>query len=176
MKFISITPENVSEYKDLIVKQNMPSLVKMYSPTCWHCQQMQDAWNKLASENELQNMDIAIIEVRNDTLDEINHESIQNINGFPTIRVIVDGKIIKEYDGDRSLIDMTEFIKTNLNKQKHMSKQKGGRKSARKLGRKSARKPVRKYTRKSCLKSTRKSCLKSTRKSCLNSGRKSGRK
>ena len=152
MKFISITPENISDYEDLITRQNMRAFVKMYSPICWHCQQMQDAWNQLEVDKELNNMDIAIIEVRNDTLDLIKHESVKNINGFPTIRVIINGKIKKEYNGDRSIKDMTNFIKDNLkSKIKHSKKQMGGKKTKRtmrKLTRKSFRKSLKKSSHK----------------------------
>ncbi len=59
-------------------------------------------------------MDIAIIELSNDDLDSIYHDSLKNIIVFPTIRVINNGKIVKEYEGDRTTKDMKEFIKENL--------------------------------------------------------------
>ena len=74
MKFVSITPENVSNYKDLIIRERMPAFVKIYRPSCWHCQQMQGAWDNLDSEDELKNMDIAIIELRSDALDSIDDQ------------------------------------------------------------------------------------------------------
>ena len=66
-----------------------------------------------------------MIEVRNDALDSISHESTKNFQGFPTIRVIINGKIKKEYEGDRSTNDMVNFIKENIGN----NRQKGGKSS-----------------------------------------------
>ena len=114
MKFISITPENVSNYEDIIKTQNMPSFVKFYSPNCGHCQAMQPAWDALENNTDVKGMGIAIIEVRDDAINSITHNSGKNVLGFPTIRVIINGKITKEYNGDRSTNDMVNFIKENI--------------------------------------------------------------
>ena len=137
MKFISITPSNVSEYATIVEKQQMPALVKMYSPQCGHCQAMQSDWDSLNNNNELKGLNVAIIEVRNDALDSLNHPTIKNVNGFPTIRAIVNGKIKKEYDGDRSTNDMIKFIKETFG-----NSQKGGMR--RRISRK--RKTIRRKT------------------------------
>ena len=118
MKFVSIIPKNISEYETIIVKQQMPALVKLYSPNCGHCQMMQPAWDALKNNTDINNMNMAVIEVRNDALDSIKHTTTKNIQGFPTIRLVVNGKIKKEYEGDRSTNDMVNFIKENLGKQK----------------------------------------------------------
>jgi hypothetical protein len=128
MKYISITPENISEYKKTIETQHMPALVKIYSPDCWHCNAMKPAWKALEKDSAITNMNIAIIEVRNDALESLKHETVKNIDGYPTIRFIENGKIKNEYDGaTRETKDMVKFIKENLGAQ-----QKGGRTHARK--------------------------------------------
>jgi hypothetical protein len=114
MKFISITSENVSDYVTIVDKQQMPAFIKMYSPDCWHCKAMQSDWNELKNNDDLKKLNIAIIEVRNDALDSIEHPTIKNVNGFPTMRLIVNGKIKKEYDGGRTTNDMVNFIKENF--------------------------------------------------------------
>uniref|UniRef100_A0A6C0HHH9 Thioredoxin domain-containing protein n=1 Tax=viral metagenome TaxID=1070528 RepID=A0A6C0HHH9_9ZZZZ len=124
MKFISITPENVSEYTKIVEKQRMPSFVKLYKPSCGHCQMMQPAWDALKTNDDISNIDIAIIEVNEDALQTIQHDTTKNFQGYPTIRLVIDGKIKKEYEGDRSTNDMVNFIKDNLNK----NNQKGGTK------------------------------------------------
>jgi thioredoxin-like negative regulator of GroEL len=141
MKFISITPSNVSEYTTIVEKQHMPALVKIYSPQCGHCQAMQSDWNKLNNNTELKGLNVAIIEVRNDALDKLNHSTTKNVNGFPTIRAIVNGKIKKEYDGSRNTNDMINFIKETLGKP-----QNGGRRRHSKK-RKSIRRKTRTKTR-----------------------------
>ena len=47
MKFISITPKNISEYETIVETHKTPALVKLYSPNCGHCQMMQSAWDAL---------------------------------------------------------------------------------------------------------------------------------
>ena len=126
MKFISITPENVTDYEKTVQTQHIPSLVKFYSSTCGHCTDMQPAWNALKNNDAINNMNIAVIEVRNDTLDSLKHETTKGVKGFPTIRVVINGTLKKEYDGDRSTDDMVNFIKENL-----AGQQKGGKRSKR---------------------------------------------
>ena len=123
MKYISITPENSSEYEKTIETQHMPALVKIYSPDCGHCNAMKSAWKALEKDSEISNMNIAVIEVRHDALESLKHETVKNIDGYPTIRFIENGKIKNEYDGaTRETKDMVDFIKENLDAQ-----QKGGK-------------------------------------------------
>ena len=146
MKFISITPENVSEYVTIVEKQHMPAFVKLYSPNCGHCTAMQSDWNELNNSDDLKQLNIAIIEVRSDALNSMDHPTIKNVNGFPTMRLVVNGKIKKEYDGGRTTNEMVNFIKEKLG-----NLQKGGRgksKSIRKIKR-SKRKSIRSRKRKS---------------------------
>lgn len=114
MKFISITPENVSDYVTIVEKQRMPAFIKLYSPDCGHCIAMQSDWNQLKNNDELKKLNIAIIEVRNDALGKITHPTTANVSGFPTMRLVVNGKIKKEYDGGRMTNDMVNFIKENF--------------------------------------------------------------
>lgn len=114
MKFISITPENMSQYNKIVKDQSMDAFVKLYSPNCGHCQAMQKDWDALENVPELKKLNIAIIEVRHDALDDIDNETTKKIEGFPTIRVIKNSKIVGEYDGDRSTADMTKFILENF--------------------------------------------------------------
>ena len=146
MKFIRITPENVSEYVTIVEQQRMPAFVKIYSPNCGHCQAMQTDWDKLESNYYLKKLNIAIIEVRNDALDLMNHSTIKNVSGFPTMRLVVNGKIKQEYDGGRTTNDMINFIKENLGKiqnggRRHHSKK---RKSIRRKNRNKTRNKTRK--------------------------------
>ncbi len=137
MKFISITPENVSEYDKHIKTGKMNAFVKIYSPNCGHCQAMQSSWDALENVPELKKLDIAIIELRHDALDSISNETTKKIEGFPTIRVIKNNKVVKEYDGDRSTETMTKFILENLSSTKSMS---GGAKRKYKTRKTSTRK------------------------------------
>jgi thiol-disulfide isomerase/thioredoxin len=115
MKFISITPENNNTAEFMEVISKMPSFVKLYSPGCGHCVAMQDDWNALKNNAALTDYDMAVIEVHADELDKINSPAMTINQGFPTIRkVLKNGNLGKDYEGNRSTVDMINFIKENF--------------------------------------------------------------
>ena len=140
MKFISITPENNNTNEFMEVTNEMPAFVKLYSPGCGHCIAMQDAWDALKGNAALTNYEMAVIEVHADELDKIKSPAMSVNQGFPTVRkVLKNGNVGKDYEGNRTTADMIKFIKENfaetLNKgnnkksQTHIHKMKGGKKS-----------------------------------------------
>jgi hypothetical protein len=137
MKFISITPENKNTGEFMEVISQMPAFVKLYSPGCGHCVAMQDAWDALKGNAALKDYDMAIIEVHADELDKINSPAVSVNQGFPTIRkVLKNGNLGKDYEGDRSTADMIKFIKDNFSEMhsknsKHMMKGGGTKKTTR---------------------------------------------
>ena len=172
MKFISITPEKNNTAEFVEATNNMPSFVKLYSPGCGHCVAMQGSWDALKDHAALKDYDMAIIEVHADELDKINSPAMSVNGGFPTIRkVLKNGNLGKDYEGNRSTEDMVKFIKDNFpdtltndnskskrskskrskSKRRHQSNMKGGgkrrsRKSRKTLRRKRSRKSTkRKY-------------------------------
>ena len=170
MKFISITPENKNTGEFMEVISQMPAFVKLYSPGCGHCVAMQDAWDALKGNAALKDYDMAIIEVHADELDKINSPAVSVNQGFPTIRkVLKNGNLGKDYEGDRSIADMIKFIKNNFSEthsknnkhsnSKHMMK--GGGK--RKIKKTTRRKKKTQRKRKSKSKSKRKSNRKNKR-------------
>lgn len=115
MKFISITPENNNSAEFMKVISQMPAFVKLYSPGCGHCVAMQDAWDALKGNAALKDYDMAVIEVHADELDHIKNPAMSVNQGFPTIRkVLKNGNLGKDYEGDRSTADMITFIKDNF--------------------------------------------------------------
>jgi len=119
MKFISITPENnnAAEFKAVI--STMPAFVKLYSPGCGHCVAMQKAWDALKNNADLTDYNMAVIEVHADELDKINSPAMAVNQGFPTIRkVLKNGNLGKDYNGNRSTADMIKFIKENFSETK----------------------------------------------------------
>ena len=112
MKFISITPENNNTAEFMEVISKMPAFVKLYSPGCGHCVAMQDAWDALKDNAALKIYDMAIIEVHSDELDNINSPAMSVNEGFPTIRkVLKNGNLGKDYNGNRSTAYIIKFIK-----------------------------------------------------------------
>ena len=86
--------------------------------------------------------DIAIIEIHEGATNNITSPSGKIDQGLPTIRAVkLNGKKWKEYEGDRSVKDMVNFIKDNFNDKKTMSGGKGTkRKSSKRKSSKSKRK------------------------------------
>ena len=153
MKFIRIGPSDSEKYDELI--ETMPAFVKIHSPNCGHCVNMKEAWDALENSDDIKNYDIAIIEVHEGATNTIKSPSGKIDQGLPTIRAVkLNGKKWKEYEGDRSVKDMVNFIKDNfkLDDKKKMS---GG------MGTKS--KGTKKKSIKS--KSTKRKSTKSKRKS-----------
>jgi len=158
MKFISITPENNNASEFILTTNAMPSFVKLYSPSCGHCVAMQKDWDNLNNNPELKKYNMAIIEVHKDELDKINSPAMSVNGGFPTIRkVLKNGKLGKDYNGDRSTKDMVKFIqeefKETLNKAKIKSKSK--RTKSKRTKSKSKSKRMRKRSKSKTSKKTR---------------------
>lgn len=120
MKFVRIGPNEPEKYDELI--ETMPAFIKIYSPNCGHCVNMKEAWDALEVSDDIKNYDIAIIEVHEEATNNIRSPSGKIDQGLPTIRAVkLHGKKWKEYEGDRSLKDMVNFIKDNFTDKKQMS-------------------------------------------------------
>jgi len=113
MKFVRIGPSDSEKYDELI--ETMPAFVKIHSPNCGHCVNMKEAWDALENSDDIKNYDIAIIEVHEGATNTIKSPSGKIDQGLPTIRAVkLHGKKWKEYEGDRSVKDMVNFIKDNF--------------------------------------------------------------
>jgi hypothetical protein len=127
MKFIRINPENdnASEFDDY--KGKMPLFIKLYSPGCPHCVNMQSAWDGLEGNEKLNDLNMAIIEIHSDMFDKIKSPAMNVNGGLPTMRkVLMNGSNGPDYDGTRKTDDMINFIKENFpeasNKVTHTNK------------------------------------------------------
>ncbi|KAG0724573.1 Thioredoxin domain-containing protein 5 [Chionoecetes opilio] len=89
------------------------SMVKFYAPWCGHCKRMAPTYDELGRKF-VGNDQVKIGKV--DCTHELNRGlcSQQNVDGFPTLFLYKDGNKISEYNGDRSLGDMANFISKNL--------------------------------------------------------------
>ena len=119
MKFIRIGENDAKKY-DALIKE-MPALIKIYSPSCHYCQEMQKDWDALEKDKSLKDYAIAIVEILVDASDEIKSPSGKVTNGIPTIRAVKkNGDKWVDYNGERSTSEMAKFIKQQFISQKRL--------------------------------------------------------
>jgi thioredoxin-like negative regulator of GroEL len=70
-----------------------------YAPWCGHCQRFKDEYIKL-SLVFTDNVPLAAVNCNNDNTKTIQH--ICEIRGFPTIKIIKNGIITTDYNGERT--------------------------------------------------------------------------
>lgn len=85
------------------------TLVKFFAPWCGHCKRLAPTWDDLAGKY-VGNRNVKIAKV-DCTLSE-NKElcSEQEVDGFPTIFLYRNGEKVTEYNGNRSLEDLVNFV------------------------------------------------------------------
>ena len=114
---------------NLLLKKNI-CFIAVFSKVCIHCENMKPEWNKLVNKLEKINCNAILLEIDADYLNNINDNNlISQVNGFPSILIYKNNKVIKNYNGNRSLNDMFKFFKpyiilTNKSKSKTKTKTK----------------------------------------------------
>tara|TARA_B100001029_G_C15030621_1_gene436686 strand:+ start:124 stop:600 length:477 start_codon:yes stop_codon:yes gene_type:complete len=116
---------------------NSVTILALMAPWCGHCQALKPTWNKLMDEfNNKDSPKNAMIAA----LEEGQYEGKKGcggVRGYPTIRLVKNGKFQKDYQGSRDEAALKHFIETELGLK---AKWKGGRKRRRTRRRKSRRK------------------------------------
>ena len=114
MEVIRLTPETAGEHnKDVLNSGNYKCFVKVYSPSCGHCQAMQPAWDELENLAGSLNASGKIVSLHSAVQDEYKPKF--EIQGYPTLLIInEDGTKDIEYEGDRSAGDLKSFIEKHL--------------------------------------------------------------
>ena len=93
-----------------------PWLVWFYADWCGHCKMMKPEWKKLekrCARDPRLNVAKVSDEMKNDIPEQMN----QNIQGYPTVRMFNNGKMMSEYSGERNNNAFLEFL---LNKIKNV--------------------------------------------------------
>ena len=91
-----------------------PVIVFFYAPGCGWCDKMRPAWNEFASNSNINYSEVSSEEIPN--YSPSPKEEV--IRGFPTVRLYNKGKLVKEYDGDRSYKDILKFVKKYVKAEK----------------------------------------------------------
>ena len=95
-------PSQNAYFKDFLNKKNEKTtnwLVKYSAEWCGHCVGMQNEWDKLYNNNSkrLANRGVKIVTVDHSVMEQVEEKlGNQNVQGFPTIRMIKGNQEIKD--------------------------------------------------------------------------------
>lgn len=107
MKILNVKDEaSVKKYNDLIKK--VPMVTLFYADWCGHCQDLKPKWNKLEKSIKDLNDKMVLAKVNNSVMSQI--EGDKDILGFPTIFYLEDGVKKKEFNKERSLFELFNFL------------------------------------------------------------------
>ena len=128
MRFISIEPEGTIAFDDEIKKHNL-MFVKFHLPGCPHCENVKSVWNNLQNSGVLNNKGITLMNVDANSIQNSNSKCVKQLIGYPTImKISKSGNCIKEYQGDLTENELTNFI-INNSKTKSSNKKKTSKKT-----------------------------------------------
>jgi thioredoxin-like negative regulator of GroEL len=108
MPYIVISNDSdANEFQEASTSE--PYVLLYHMSTCPHCVAMQPAW-KEAVKTLKNKCNLAAIEYHN-----IEHlpRTLQNVNGVPALKLIMNGKPLNEYSGDRSAQSLIDWILAN---------------------------------------------------------------
>jgi thioredoxin domain-containing protein 5 len=84
-------------------------LVKFYAPWCGHCKKLAPAWEELATNINL-NKENKVTIAKVDCTKESKICQDHGVKGYPTLKLLVDGKEVAPYNGARDLAAITAFL------------------------------------------------------------------
>lgn len=85
------------------------TIIKFYAPWCGHCKRLVPTWDELATKY-VGNKNVKIAKVDCTLSDNKDLCSTQEVDGFPTIFIYRNGDKVTEYNGNRSLEDLVNFV------------------------------------------------------------------
>ena len=108
MKYINNSNVNINK-----IIANKTCYIGIFSKNCIHCQNMKPAWNVFKNKIKKLNNDSYLIEIYGDNINKLTNDNLKNhimFTGVPSFIKFKNGKIIKEYKGDRSVKSLLNFI------------------------------------------------------------------
>lgn len=107
MKLIKVSEKTKDSFQEALQKDK-PVLVLFYASWCPHCHHFQPTWSKLCSKYS-KSRKLQPVQIEYSDLTHIP-KKYQKIAGFPTIQMIKGGKIVTEYNGNRTAEDVEAFV------------------------------------------------------------------
>ena len=88
--------------------RGQPIIVLFYMDMCPHCVMMKPAWHQ--AKSAINPREVSIAEVEYSNMNRLPKE-MQDVRGFPSIKVFKNDKIIDEYLGERSPEKFLTFMR-----------------------------------------------------------------
>lgn len=105
-----------NEFNDIVLDKSKDVFLEVYAPWCGHCKNLEPIWNQLGQAVATQDDSIVIAKL-DGTENDIPEEGGFEVSGFPTLKFFkADTNEMIDYDGDRSLEDLTQFISEHSSK------------------------------------------------------------
>ncbi|KAI8982052.1 thioredoxin-like protein [Mycotypha africana] len=102
-----------NEFKDIVLDDKKDVFLEVYAPWCGHCKRLAPTWEQLGQAVAEQDSNIVIAKM-DGTENDIPEEAGFELEGFPTLKFFKAGtNEVVDYDGDRSMEDLVDFISKN---------------------------------------------------------------
>jgi thiol-disulfide isomerase/thioredoxin len=87
-------------------------MVLYYAEWCGHCQAMKPEWEKVVQKMK-ESGKVNLADVKSDVIDKLAHKP--QIEGFPTIKMYNNGKVVAKFQDERSADKLMKFAMNNSN-------------------------------------------------------------
>ncbi|CAE6506462.1 unnamed protein product [Rhizoctonia solani] len=102
-----------SQFDEVVFDDSKDVLAEFYAPWCGHCKRLAPTWEQLGEQYADQKDKLTILKM-DATTNDLPASAGLKIAGFPTIKFKPAGsKTFVDYEGDRSLESLVEFIQNN---------------------------------------------------------------
>ena len=112
MQIIELNASSFNKEKIQELLSKKICMVGVFSKLCVHCKDMKAQWQFLKKKLKHSKCNGLLLEVDSDQLNYLDYSSLTNsIKGFPASMVFKNGKLVKDYAGNRTSNDMFKFFK-----------------------------------------------------------------
>jgi protein disulfide-isomerase A1 len=94
-------------FDDVVLNSGKDVLVEFYAPWCGHCKALAPVYEQLGTQ--FASVDSVVIGKIDATANDVDPK--YGVRGFPTLKLFQASGGVVDYQGDRSLADLTKFIK-----------------------------------------------------------------
>ena len=104
--------KNIESLKKVL---KAPVIILIHAHWCGHCRSMMPEWNRFEREIP-KSCKVKVAKIEDSVYSNVKHEVDLGAEGFPTIKLFNNGRLVKKYDGERTSDDMIKFVKSHEKK------------------------------------------------------------